>query len=318
MDQRVSFITLAVADLDRTRAFYVDGLGWKPEVFVPDEVLMIRVGDKSILSLWSERGFEAEVGPIRRGEGIAPITLSHNVATEPEVDEILELATSLGAEASTAAAPRVGRLHRLLRRPGRVPLGDRHQPGRDRPARPAVSALELRPFEEEHLPLVQPWFEHDEVRLRLGGPEWPARALVLSGAPDDEEFRGRRVLRVHTWLGWYDGEPVGYLGGDVYDRRTVWDGSDPDHPRVTASEHGPAMGAAYVVAPDRWGRGLGAALLRAWVDAPEVADVRIFELGIDDDNLASRRCAERAGFRADDDVPDWEGTVHFTRRVARP
>ena len=101
MDQRVSFITLAVADLDRARAFYVDGLGWKPEVFVPDEVLMIRVGDKSILSLWSERGFEAEVGPIRRGEGIAPITLSHNVATEPEVDEILELATSLGAEAST-------------------------------------------------------------------------------------------------------------------------------------------------------------------------------------------------------------------------
>ena len=30
MDQRISFVTLAVADLDRTRAFYVDGLGWKP------------------------------------------------------------------------------------------------------------------------------------------------------------------------------------------------------------------------------------------------------------------------------------------------
>ena len=46
MEQRVSFITLAVADLDRTRAFYVDGLGWTPELFVPGEVLMIRVGDK--------------------------------------------------------------------------------------------------------------------------------------------------------------------------------------------------------------------------------------------------------------------------------
>ena len=32
MDQRISFVTLAVADLDRTRAFYVDGLGWKPEL----------------------------------------------------------------------------------------------------------------------------------------------------------------------------------------------------------------------------------------------------------------------------------------------
>ena len=97
MDQRVSFITLAVADLDRTRAFYVDGLGWRPELFVPGEVLMIRAGDKLVLSLWSEQGFEAEVGPIRRGEGIVPITLSHNVATEAEVDDILGLAASIGA-----------------------------------------------------------------------------------------------------------------------------------------------------------------------------------------------------------------------------
>ena len=98
MDQRISFITLAVADLDRTRAFYVDGLGWSPELFVPDEVLMIRAGDKLLLSLWSEHGFEAEVGPIRRGEGVVPLTLAHNVATEAEVDEILALAASLGAE----------------------------------------------------------------------------------------------------------------------------------------------------------------------------------------------------------------------------
>jgi catechol 2,3-dioxygenase-like lactoylglutathione lyase family enzyme len=102
MDQRISFVTLAVADLERTRAFYVDGLGWTPEVFVPDEVLMIRTGEKLVLSLWAERGFEAEVGPIRRGEGVVPLTLAHNVATEAEVDEILALAASLGAGVSTA------------------------------------------------------------------------------------------------------------------------------------------------------------------------------------------------------------------------
>lgn len=102
MDQRVSFITLAVADLDRTRAFYVRGLGWRPELDVPGEVLMIRVGDKLVLSLWSEDGFEAEVGPIRRGEGVVPITLAHNVATETEVDEILAQAASLGAETTPA------------------------------------------------------------------------------------------------------------------------------------------------------------------------------------------------------------------------
>jgi catechol 2,3-dioxygenase-like lactoylglutathione lyase family enzyme len=102
MDQRISFITLAVAAVARSHQFYVDGLGWSAELFVPDEVLMIRVGEKLILSLWDQRGFESEVGPIRRGPGLAPITLAHNVATEPEVDEILSLAASLGAETSPA------------------------------------------------------------------------------------------------------------------------------------------------------------------------------------------------------------------------
>ncbi len=30
MDQRISFVTLAVRDLEASRAFYVDGLGWTP------------------------------------------------------------------------------------------------------------------------------------------------------------------------------------------------------------------------------------------------------------------------------------------------
>jgi len=100
MDQRVSFITLAVSDLAATRRFYVDGLGWEPALEVPDDVLMFHVADKVVLSLWSETGFEAEVGPIRRGEGVAPITISHNLATTDEVDAVLE-------DARTAGAPQV-------------------------------------------------------------------------------------------------------------------------------------------------------------------------------------------------------------------
>lgn len=98
MDQRISFITLAVTDLAATHHFYVDGLGWTPEVYVPGEVLMIKAGEHLMLSLWAEPGFEAEVGPIRRGEGLAPVTIAHNVRTEAEVDEILALARSIGAE----------------------------------------------------------------------------------------------------------------------------------------------------------------------------------------------------------------------------
>ena len=138
MDQRLSFVTLAVADLARTHAFYVEGLGWRPELYEPDEVLMIRLGERLVLSLWAEREFEAEVGPIRRGAGVAPITLAHNVRTEAEVDQVLAWAGGLGAAGQRTAAPGVGRVHRVLRGPRRLPVGGRHQPRPDRPARPAL------------------------------------------------------------------------------------------------------------------------------------------------------------------------------------
>ncbi len=106
MDQRISFVTLAVADLEITRRFYLDGLGWDAELDVPGEVLMIRAGERLVLSLWVERAFEAEVGPIRRGPGVAPITLAHNVATSDEVDAVLETARSAGADPVSAGQQR--------------------------------------------------------------------------------------------------------------------------------------------------------------------------------------------------------------------
>jgi len=98
MDQRLSFVSVAVRDLDATRAFYVDGLGWTASMDVPGEVLMIQVGELVVLSLWAESGFESEVGPIRRGEGLAPITLAHNVASREEVDAVLATARAAGAD----------------------------------------------------------------------------------------------------------------------------------------------------------------------------------------------------------------------------
>ena len=98
MDQRISFVTLAVADLDATRRFYLDGLGWEVELDVPGEVVMIRVGELLVLSLWNEQEFEAEVGPIRRGDGVAPVTRAHNLATPEEVDAVLETARAAGAD----------------------------------------------------------------------------------------------------------------------------------------------------------------------------------------------------------------------------
>jgi uncharacterized protein len=97
MEARVSFITLAVPDLEAAYAFYVDGLGWEPAMHEPGDVLMIRVGDRLLLSLWVEAGFEGEVGPIRRGAGHVPITLAHNLPTREEVDAVLDQARAAGA-----------------------------------------------------------------------------------------------------------------------------------------------------------------------------------------------------------------------------
>ena len=106
MDQRISFVTLAVADLEASRAFYLDGLGWTEELHVPGDVAMIVVGERLVFSLWQREHFEAEVGTIATGPGVAPFTLSHNVVTEDEVDVILAEARAAGADPVGAAETR--------------------------------------------------------------------------------------------------------------------------------------------------------------------------------------------------------------------
>lgn len=106
MEQRISFVTLAVSDLDATRRFYLDGLGWRAALDVPGEVVMIKAGELLVLSLWDADAFEAEVGQIGRGEGVAPLTLAHNVTTPEEVDAVLEQAKAAGADPVSAGEER--------------------------------------------------------------------------------------------------------------------------------------------------------------------------------------------------------------------
>jgi catechol 2,3-dioxygenase-like lactoylglutathione lyase family enzyme len=106
VDQRVSFITLVVTDLEASRRFYVDGLGWEPDLYEVGEVLMFRVAEKVVLSLWTEDGFVAEVGHAPARGGVPPITLSHNLATTHGVDTVLEQARAAGASQVGEASQR--------------------------------------------------------------------------------------------------------------------------------------------------------------------------------------------------------------------
>ncbi|MGY1631764.1 GNAT family N-acetyltransferase [Geodermatophilus sp. SYSU D01186] len=171
--------------------------------------------------------------------------------------------------------------------------------------------VRLVPFQPEHLLAVLPWFDDPEVQRRLGGREWPERELALRTAAWTDEFRGRRVLRAHTFvvLG-PDDRPVAQIGGDVYDRWTAW---DPEREQVLAEDPRRTMGAAYVVDPERTGEGYGRAALAALVAAPETTDVEQFVLGIEPDNGASLRAAAAAGFRPLTTEPDAEDMVYLHR-----
>jgi RimJ/RimL family protein N-acetyltransferase len=172
----------------------------------------------------------------------------------------------------------------------------------------------LVPFTDDLLPVVQPWFHHPEVARWLGGTEWPARALELRDSGIGETFRGRQVMRTHSWVASTTaGEAVALIGGEVYDRWCRYT-ETPDGPVIEAVERGPAMGLAYVVNPLRWRQGFGTAALLAAMHAPEVSDVVVFAAGIEPDNIPSTRCAAAAGMTPDTALPDWEGMIYYIRR----
>ena len=107
MDQRLSFVTLAVADVSASRRFYADGLGWEAALDVPGEVVMFQVADKVVLSLWATEAFEAETGARPATGVVPPITLAHNCATREGVDRVLEQARAAGADHVREAQERV-------------------------------------------------------------------------------------------------------------------------------------------------------------------------------------------------------------------
>jgi len=97
MDPRLSFVTLVVRDLDASRRFYVEGLGWPVKFEAPGEVVMVRVADKVVFSLWQESAAAEEIGQIGRADGALPFTLAHNVATPSDVDRVIAEAAAAGA-----------------------------------------------------------------------------------------------------------------------------------------------------------------------------------------------------------------------------
>ena len=87
-----------------------------------------------MLSLWDRAQFEAELGALpSRATAWSPVTLSHNVPPRPRCATCSSWPRRRARPVGAGRA-RVGRVHRLLRRPRRLPLGGRLEPRPDRRA----------------------------------------------------------------------------------------------------------------------------------------------------------------------------------------
>lgn len=100
VQQRVSVITLGVADLARSRAFYVDGLGWPVVLDVPGQVCFLQAGHGLVISLYSAADLDRDS---RSGPSAGPgnVVPACNVGSDAEVDALVERFRAAGAQVLT-------------------------------------------------------------------------------------------------------------------------------------------------------------------------------------------------------------------------
>jgi predicted lactoylglutathione lyase len=94
MEQRISLMTLGVADIGRAKAFY-ERLGWRGQEV--EETVFFQAGGIAIV-LWGRDKLAADCG-LEDGSpaGFGGIAIAHNVRSRAEVDEIIAAAQAAGA-----------------------------------------------------------------------------------------------------------------------------------------------------------------------------------------------------------------------------
>ena len=99
VEQRVSLITLGVADLRRSLAFY-EQLGWRGQEV--DETVFFQAGGQAVV-LWDREKVAADAGVDDDGTStFAGIVLAHNVASREEVDLVVSAAANAGGDVTKA------------------------------------------------------------------------------------------------------------------------------------------------------------------------------------------------------------------------
>jgi uncharacterized glyoxalase superfamily protein PhnB len=100
VEQRISLITLGVADVSRARTFY-ERLGWHGQE--TEETVFFQAGAMAVV-LWARHKLAADAGiEDGGGGGFGGLALAHNVRSRAEVDELLAAAAGAGAQITQPA-----------------------------------------------------------------------------------------------------------------------------------------------------------------------------------------------------------------------
>lgn len=102
MKPRITLITLGVADLERSLRFYRDGLGLPTKGIVGTEfehgaVVFFELQAQLKLALYPRRSLAHDAGLDLGSPAAVPCCLAHNVASQAEVDAVMQEAQAAGA-----------------------------------------------------------------------------------------------------------------------------------------------------------------------------------------------------------------------------
>jgi catechol 2,3-dioxygenase-like lactoylglutathione lyase family enzyme len=105
MEQRLSLITLGVADLARARRFYEDGLGWTKGN--PEQEVAFYQLNGLVLAIWARADLAADARIADSGASFSGISIAFNTRTRDEVDEVLAQAAAAGGAITKPAEEQV-------------------------------------------------------------------------------------------------------------------------------------------------------------------------------------------------------------------
>src|SRR6478672_2637257 len=103
MNSHVSAILLGVKDMERSKRFYTEGLGWKVQNDYKISVFFVPHGG-SLVGFYGREGLADMVGASRESSGFSGLVLNYVVRSEARVDAVMAEAEKAGARILKPAA----------------------------------------------------------------------------------------------------------------------------------------------------------------------------------------------------------------------